>query len=197
MKRTALVVLAGLLVAFCAVSGVAYAQHGHGPGGGMPGGTPGGMPGMSGTPGTSSTHGDSGMHESDTSAADSSNAANSSPDSVLGRNSKLDSTLTSKFQSQGLLSAGTDLKTACQGFKNLGQCVAALHVSKNLNIPFGCLQADMTGTAPATGTTCPRGTGTSKLSLGKSITTLQPSANATGEAKKANKQANSDLQAAS
>jgi len=95
------------------------------------------------------------------------------------------------------LSAGTDLKTACQGFKNLGQCVAALHVSKNLDIPFGCLQADMTGTAPAAGTTCPAGTGTSKLNLGKSITALQPSANATGEAKKANKQANSDLETSS
>jgi hypothetical protein len=152
---------------------------------------------MSGTPGMSGTHGDSGMHESGMSGQGSDNVAHSKPDTVLSHNPKLDSTLTSKFQSQGLLPAGTDLKAACQGFKNLGQCVAALHVSKNLDIPFGCLQADMTGTAPATGTTCPAGTGTSKLNLGKSITTLQPSANATGEAKKANKQANSDLETAS
>ena len=198
MKRRTLVVLAGLLVAFYAVSGVAYAQHGHGSGGGMPGGTPGGMPGgKSGAPGMSDTRGNSGMHESGAGSTGSGNAANSSPDTVLGRNSKLDSTLTSKFQSQGLLPAGTDLKTACQGFKNLGQCVAALHVSKNLNIPFACLQADMTGTAPATGTTCPAGTGTSKLNLGQSITALQPNASAKGEAKKANKQANSDLQTSS
>lgn len=202
MKRAALIVLAGLFVVFYAVGGVAYAQHGHGTGGGMPGGTPGGMSGgmsggTSGSPGMSGTHGDSGMHESGMPAQGSNNAANSSPDSLLGRNSKLNSMLTSKFQNQGLLSAGMDLKTACQGFKNLGQCVAALHVSKNLDIPFGCLQANMTGTAPATGTTCPAGTGTSKLNLGRSITALQPGVNATGEAKKANKQANSDLETAS
>ncbi len=98
MKRATVLVLAGLLAAFYGVSGVAYAQHGHGPGGGMPGG----MPGMSGTPGMPGTHGDSGMHDSGMSSQGSNNAANSSPDSVLGRNSKLDSTLTSKFQSQGL-----------------------------------------------------------------------------------------------
>ena len=193
MRRASLIVLAALAVAFFAGSGVAYAQHGHGSGGGMPGG----MPGMSGGTGMSGTHGTSGTHENGAAATGSGNAANSSPDTVLGRNSKLDSTLTSKFHSQGLLPADTDLKTACEGFKTLGQCVAALHVSKNLNIPFACLQANMTGTAPATDTTCPAGTGTSKLSLGKSITTLQPDANAKGEAKKANKQANSDIQSSS
>ena len=193
MRRASRIVLAALVVAFYAGSGVAYAQHGHSGGGGMAGG----MPGMAGGTGMSGTHGTSGTHGNGASAMGSGNAANSSPDKVLGHNSKLDSTLTSKFQSQGMLPAGTDLKTACEGFKNLGQCVAALHVSKNLNIPFACLQANMAGTAPATDTTCPAGTGTSKLSLGKSITTLQPGANATAEAKKANKQANSDIQSSS
>jgi hypothetical protein len=88
---------------------------------------------------------------------------------------------------------GTDLKDACTGFKNLGQCVAAMHVSHNLNVPFGCLSANMTGTAPATGTTCPAGTGSSKMSLGKAIQALSPNTNAKTEVKSATKQADADI----
>ena len=38
--------------------------------------------------------------------------------------------------------------SACNGFKNLGQCVAAAHVAKNLDIPggFDALKAKTTGT---------------------------------------------------
>jgi len=32
---------------------------------------------------------------------------------------------------------GENAQTACNGFKNLGQCVAAAHVAKNLDIPGG------------------------------------------------------------
>src|SRR5260370_12843065 len=32
---------------------------------------------------------------------------------------------------------GEDAATACNGFKNLGQCVAAAHGAKNLNVPGG------------------------------------------------------------
>jgi hypothetical protein len=46
---------------------------------------------------------------------------------------------------QQLLPAGTTLEAAAMGFKNQGQFIAALHVSKNLNIPFDQLKADMTG----------------------------------------------------
>jgi hypothetical protein len=92
-----------------------------------------------------------------------------------------------------LLPAGTDLKSACAGFRNLGQCVAAIHVSHNLKIPFACMQADLTGQAPATGAQCPTGTGSSKLSLGKSIQALAPSANSKQEATTGTKQADSDL----
>src|SRR4051794_18123510 len=41
---------------------------------------------------------------------------------------------------QRLLPPGTDLKTAEAGFKNEGQFIAALHVSKNLGIPFDQLK---------------------------------------------------------
>ena len=85
------------------------------------------------------------------------------------------------------------MKDACSGFKNLGQCVAAIHVSHNLNISFDCLRADMTAGAVPQGTTCPAGTGSSKMSLGKSIQTLSPNSSGKSEAKTAEKQANSDI----
>jgi hypothetical protein len=76
---------------------------------------------------------------------------------------------------------GEDATSACSGFKNLGQCVAAAHVAKNLGIPggFDALKAKTTGTGA--------------VSLGKAIEQLAPSANAKSEAKKANKQAEQDL----
>jgi hypothetical protein len=120
-------------------------------------------------------------------------AASSSPTTLLTNNTKLDSTLTSKLQSKGLLPTGTDLKVTCAGFKNLGQCIAAIHVSHNLNVPFACMQADMTGTAPVAGTTCPTGTGSSKLSLGKSIQALSPNADAKAESKTGTSEANADI----
>jgi hypothetical protein len=78
---------------------------------------------------------------------------------------------------------GEDATSACSGFRNLGQCVAAAHVAKNLDIPggFHALKAKTTGT------------GTGAVSLGKAIEQLAPSANAKSEAKKANKQAEQDL----
>jgi hypothetical protein len=117
----------------------------------------------------------------------------SSPTTLLTKNTKLDSNLTSKLQAKGLLPAGTDLKDACAGFKNLGQCVAAIHVSHNLDVPFACSKANMTGTAPATGSTCPAGTGSSKLSLGKSIQALSPKADAKTASKTAKSEADADL----
>lgn len=76
---------------------------------------------------------------------------------------------------------GQDAQTACSGFKNLGQCVAAAHVAKNLDIPggFDALKAKVTGTGA--------------VSLGKAIEALAPNANAKAESKKANKQASDDM----
>src|SRR5215469_15915545 len=50
---------------------------------------------------------------------------------------------------------GLPAQQACDGFKNLGQCVAAAHVSKNLGISFVCMRSDMTGQAPPSGSNCP------------------------------------------
>jgi hypothetical protein len=76
---------------------------------------------------------------------------------------------------------GQDAQTACGGFKNIGQCVAAAHVAKNLDIPggFDALKAKLTGSG--------------SVSLGKAIKELSPNADAKAEAKKANKQADDDL----
>ena len=94
-----------------------------------------------------------------------------SPTEILSRNTQLSSRLGS------LLPSGTNLTTAASGFKNLGQFIAAVHVSHNLNIPFSDLKAKMMGGD----------------SLGKAIHELDPNANAKNEAKKAQKQANRDL----
>jgi hypothetical protein len=101
----------------------------------------------------------------------------------LSANTKLDSSLTAALGKSGVTIPDGNLQAACSGFKNLGQCVAALHVSKNLGIPFGDLQAKMTGS--------------SSVSLGKAIQDLGgANVNSKAEAKKANKQANADLDAA-
>src|SRR5574341_849913 len=59
-----------------------------------------------------------------------------------------------------LFPAGTDVRQAAAGFRNLGQFVAAAHVSRNLEIPFDQLKGQMLGPA--------------KGSLGKSVETLRP-----------------------
>jgi hypothetical protein len=80
---------------------------------------------------------------------------------------------------------GQDAQTACSGFKNIGQCVAAAHVAKNLDIPggFDALKAKITGSGA--------------VSLGKAVQELAPNADGKAEAKKANKQAADDLRESS
>jgi len=178
MKRFILLFVIVLFAAFYPGSGMAQSQHAHS-----------GGPGLSHGP-SASSHG--GMDSS----SGSQGAASSSPNEVLTRNTKLDSTLTTKLQSKKLLPAGTDLKTACSEFRNLGQCMAAIHVSHNLNIPFACMKADMTGQAPPKDSQCAPGTGSSKLSLSKSIQSLAPNANSKAEATEGTKEADSDLKQA-
>lgn len=79
---------------------------------------------------------------------------------------------------QPLLPAGTDLQTAATGFKSLGAFVSAVHVSKNLDIPFADLKAKLTGA--------------NAESLGKAIQQLKPTADADQEVKKASTQAKQD-----
>jgi hypothetical protein len=72
------------------------------------------------------------------------------------------------------------LDRASRGFKNQGQFIAALHVSKNLGIPFKDLKNDMTKR---------------NMSLGQSIQDLKKSAPATTEARRGEVEAHEDLKA--
>jgi len=86
---------------------------------------------------------------------------------------------------------GMSATSACQGFKNLGQCVAAAHVAKNLDIPggFTALKDKMLGISPTGTSTAP----SKPMSLGKAIQTLDPSASVKAETKKAKQQADQDV----
>jgi hypothetical protein len=156
MKCSALGVAVAVALLF---SSPAIAQRAH-PGGGPPAGH-----------GPGSDSGMSGSHGSATSAH--SDVSHSSPSEVLSHNTAI----AAKIKTL----TGRDAETACSGFKNLGQCVAAAHVAKNLDIPggFDALRAKMTGSG--------------SVSLGKAIQELAPDADHKAEAKKANKQASDDL----
>lgn len=130
-----------------------YAQHGHGGGGG----------GMGNAMDHPTPH-------SDSKASDS---KGSSVSDHLQDNTKLASKL------QNLLPQGTNLQQAAQGFKNLGQFVAAVHVAHNLGIPFDQLKAKLMGPPSE--------------SLGKAIHSLKPDVKSSDETKKAEKQAKQDM----
>jgi hypothetical protein len=170
----------GLTVAFALYCAPAFAQHGHGAGG------PGGMNGMGNSShGNGDTHGMSDAHGMSNDGGSAAASHGKTMDQLLTQNTKLSdkiSTLT-----------GEPAQQACTGFKNLGQCVAAAHVSKNLGISFACLKSDMTGTAPSTDSSCPAGTGSKAMSLGKSIQTLSPKTDSKTEEKKGQEQAIQDL----
>ena len=158
MKHSALALVAALLL-----SSPAIAQRSHAGGGPPAGRGPGSDSGMSNSHG-GATGGAASAHN---------DLAHSSPSDVLSHNTAIAAKI------KGL--TGKDAETACGGFKNLGQCVAAAHVAKNLDIPggFDALKAKMTGSG--------------SVSLGKAIKELAPEADGKAEAKKANKQTSDDL----
>jgi hypothetical protein len=119
-----------------------------------------------------------------------SNSHETKPDWQTKLNDRFQNDSAFQTRMKDLLPAGMDLKTAEDGFKNRGQFIAALHVSKNLGISFDLLKAKMTGTSvdAATGQT----TTTTPMSLGKAIHELQPTIpqdQANIQAKDAEKQA--------
>jgi hypothetical protein len=111
-------------------------------------------------------------------------------DELLTQNSQLSSKLAPLAGCMGTTSA-TCLQTAAQGFKNLGQFVAAVHVSNNLGIPFAQLKCTELGGQFCTPPTTAKG-----MSLGKAIQTLKPSMSSTevnGATSKAMHQAHGDI----
>ena len=108
-----------------------------------------------------------------------------------------DKRLTASLQAQGVLAANTDAKSACENFKALDECVAALHASKNVGVDFGCLKADLTGVqTSADMSSCKGSAGEKSMTLSKALHAMKPDADAKGEAKNAEKQAKDDLKAA-
>lgn len=183
MRRFKLIVTA--VTAAFLFAAPSFAQRGGG--GGAP--SHGGSGGMGAPTGTApASHGNASNAGGGSASHASTNAPGpKTPDQLLTQNTHLSNKLAT------LLPKNVTPQEACNGFKNLGQCVAAIHVSHNLGVGFDCLKADMTGVAPATGSTCPANTGAKKMSLGQSIGVLQPTANAKSEADKATKQADSDI----
>jgi len=164
---------AALVLAFVLVATLAVLAQGRGGGrpSGASGGNLGGPSGVSVTEPSSANHGHG--EDANTMDANTHAAGPKTPDELLNQNTKLASKLDS------MLPKGTTAQQACSGFKNLGQCVAAIHVSPNLGISFDDLKTKMTGSGE---------------SLGKAIHDLKPDVNAKAEAKKGEKQADEDLQ---
>lgn len=162
MKRLVAVIAVGMLGLL-----PAYAQHGRATGAG----------------GQAMAHTHIGQGKSNAShGTTTTGGVKKSPSDLLAQNQKLSAKL------QSLLPQGTTPQDACSGFKNLGQCVAAVHVSHNLDLSFTDLKAKMLGTTSGTSTA-----GTKPMSLGSAIQTLDPKADAKAETTKANKQAKNDL----
>jgi hypothetical protein len=75
-----------------------------------------------------------------------------------------------------IVPSGMSAQEACAGFRSVDECVATLHASQNLSIPFPDLKSRVTGGAK----------------LATAIHQLKPDANVKAEVRKAEKQARSD-----
>jgi hypothetical protein len=153
MKRSILLcvaVLASLYMVSLYMANELYAQHG---GGGV-----GASHSLSARP-ASPTKGSTGGQKT--------------PSELLQENKNLSNKLSTILAKQGI----TNIQQAAQGFKNLGQFVAAVHVSENLGIPFTSLKTDMMNGD----------------SLGKAIHALKPAVDSQTESKRGLKQANEDI----
>ena len=161
MKHSTLILMAGMTLV---LGTPAFAQRSHPSPGGPPSGHgPGSGSDMSRSHGTGSA-----MHN---------DVSHGSPSDVLSHNTAIGGKIRTL--------TGQNAQTACNGFKNIGQCVAAAHVAKNLDIPggFNALKAKLTGNGA--------------VSLGQVIKEFAPNADAKAEVKKANKQASDDLKTTS
>jgi hypothetical protein len=139
------------------MSAMAQGRPSSHPGGGPGMGGP-GMGGEMGGPGMGSSSGRMGqpgtMGRSGQNGQFGTQSGPKSASQLLQQNSKLSSNLA------GILGVSqSQLSSDASGFKNLGLFVAAVHVSKNLNIPFSQLSSTMASNGG---------------NLGKAIHTLQP-----------------------
>jgi hypothetical protein len=123
---------------------------------------------------TTNTHG--ATNTSDTRTTGPTTATTSIPLTPVQQKLQKNTNLAAKLSSR--LPAGTDLMTASEGFRNLGQFVAAVNVSNNLDIPFTQLKSRMVD---------------DNMSLGQSIQDLRPRADSTVEVRRAESDADTLL----
>jgi hypothetical protein len=175
MKR--LTMFSITLMALALMTELAIAQRGGGRSG-----SPAGPPPMS-ERGQSQTHSSKPTRES--SATGSVNREQQTQPKTVS--TQLENNTHLATQLKGLFPPETDLQAASSGFKNLGQFVAAAHVSRNLGIPFDQLKARMVDNPTL------QQAGDSPVSLGKAIKELRPAVDAPAEAKKAERQAKEEI----
>ena len=186
MKRAILYCTA--IVVLSAFSGLPMMAQGRGGGGGAGGG--GGMgqsPGMGRQPGMDQGQmgqgqmegRDPGLNQPDMNRGTRTTRPRieqKTPSQLLEQNTKLSDRL------QNLLPADEKVQEAAAGFSNLGQFVAAVHISHNLNIPFDQLKNKVTNGD----------------SLGKALQKLNPSLShkdIKSQVKKGKEQAKEDMKA--
>ena len=102
------------------------------------------------------------------------------------------------LQLQALLPPKTTLRDACGGFSSLEDCVAALHVSRNLKLKYNCLKWDMTASRPSGDVkSCEAPPRDKALSLDRAIHILNSDVDARAQAKSAERRAREDIKDAS
>lgn len=121
------------------------------------------------------THGPERTLPTSTPKGEADRAGSKTPGELLRQNTKLSAKLSAILKQQN--PPVTDLQAASQGFKNLGEFVAAVHVSQNLGIPFSQLKAQEQTSG----------------GLDKAIHALKPDADAKAELIKAAEQAVADI----
>src|SRR5215475_4862190 len=98
--------------------------------------------------------------------------------------------LTALLQQNGVLPKDGDVSSACSVFKNLGDCVAALHASHNVGLDFNCVRADVTGVQTSADVSgCKGPVGDKAVSLQEALKRLKPEVDAKSAANTAEKQA--------
>jgi len=102
--------------------------------------------------------------------------------------------LTARLQSQGIVPENADVKGLCTDFRELSDCLAALHASHNLGLNFVCVKSNVTGVRAGLDTSsCRMPNGDKPLSLSKTLKLLKPDMDSKGAAKDAEELAKTDL----
>jgi len=153
---------------------------------------------------TAKTDAQTSKHSSTTATGSSTTTTAASTDAVvvstpladkISRNPKLAAKIASRLPSD------MTLAQASAGFRNQGQFLAAVNVSRNLGIDFVKLQTAMTGQTvtvdPKTDALITKPTGDAPVSLGRAIQTLKPGADADAAVQTAQAQTSAMVQSSS